>query len=85
MVYETVFYENNTAQVDVHTGVNARWTTTTTTYPFAAGDISVPFTGVMTVNSNTASLPISINTGAALSMNVRLGIFPAPNVGITVN
>ncbi len=85
MVYEAVFYEATPAQVDVHTGVNARWTTTTTTYPFAAGDISVPFTGVMTVSSNTASLPITINTQSSLDMNVRLGIFPAPNVNITVN
>jgi hypothetical protein len=85
MVYEAVFYENNTAQVDIHTGVNARWTATVTTYGFSSADISVPLTGVMTVNSNTASLPIAINTTLPLIMNVRLGIFPAPNTNITVN
>jgi len=85
MVYEAVFYEATPNQVDVHTGVNARWSTTVATYPFAAGDVSVPLTGVMTVSSNTASLPITINTQSALTMNVRLGIFPAPNVNISVN
>ena len=85
MVYEAVFYENNNTQIDIHTGVNARWTTTTTTYSFTYSDISVPLTGVMTVNSNTASLPITINTASPLTMNVRLGIFPAPNVNISVN
>jgi hypothetical protein len=85
MVYEAVFYEATPTQVDIHTGVNARWSTTTSTYSFTSSDISVPLTGVMTVNSNLATLPVSISTAASLSMNVRLGIFPAPNVNITVN
>lgn len=85
MVYEAVFYENNNTQIDIHTGVNARWTTTTTTYSFTYSDISVPLTGTVTVTGNTASLPITINTASSLTMNVRLGIFPAPNVNISVN
>ena len=85
MVYEAVFYENNNTQIDVHTGVNARWSTIISTYPFTSSDISVPLTGTVTVTSNSASLPITMNTASSLLMNVRLGIFPAPNVGITVN
>ena len=85
MVYEAVFYEATNNQVDIHTGVNARWSTTTSTYSFTSSDISVPLTGVMIVNSNSATLPITINTSTSLVMNVRLGIFPAPNVNITVN
>jgi hypothetical protein len=85
MVYEAVFYEATPNQVDVHTGVNARWTSVISTYSFVAGDISVPLTGVMTVNNNTASLPITISTISSLNMNVRLGIFPTPNVNISVN
>lgn len=85
MVYEAVFYEATNNQIDIHTGVNARWSTVTTTYPFTSSDISVPLTGTVTVNSNTATLPITVNTASSLLMNVRLGIFPAPNVGITVN
>lgn len=85
MVYEAVFYENAPAQVDIHTGVNARWSTQTSTYAFSSADISVPLTGVMTVNSNTASLPITINTTSQYTLNVRLGIYPAPNINITAN
>jgi hypothetical protein len=85
MVYEAVFYENNNAQIDIHTGVNARWSSVVSTYSFTYNDISVPLTGTMNVVGNTASLPITINTASPLTMNVRLGIFPAPNVNITVN
>lgn len=85
MVFEAVFYEATQNQIDIHTGVNARWSTVVTTYPFAAGDISVPLTGTITVNSNSGLLPITITTLLSLTMNVRLGIFPAPNVNITVN
>ncbi len=85
MVYEAVFYENTPAQVDIHTGVNARWTTSSSSYAFTSSDISVPLTGNVTVSSNTATLPITITTTDQLTMNVRLGIFPSPNVNITVN
>jgi hypothetical protein len=85
MIYETVFYENTPTQIDVHTGVNARWTSSISTYPFTSDDISVPLTGTVTVTSNSAALPITMNTSSSLLLNVRLGIFPAPNVGITVN
>jgi len=85
MVYEAVFYENTDNQVDIHTGVNARWTSTSSGYTFTRTNISVPLTGVMTVNSNTASLPITINTSSQLTLNVRLDMYPAPNVDITVN
>jgi hypothetical protein len=85
MVYEAVFYEASPTQIDIHTGVNARWSATTSVYPFSSSDISVPLTGTMTVNSNLATLPISISTASSLIMNVRLGIYPAPNVNISVN
>jgi hypothetical protein len=87
MVYEAVFYENTPNQIDTHIGVNARWSTSVSgsVYPFSTADISVPLTGTVTVNSNTASLPITIQSTTSLTMNVRLGIFPAPNVNILVN
>ncbi len=86
MVYEAVFYEATNNQVDIHTGVNARWSLASAgTYNFSYSDISVPLTGVMTVNSNSATLPITITTTESYTMNVRLGIYPAPNVNISVN
>jgi hypothetical protein len=87
MVYEVVFYENTSNQIDVHTGVNARWSSQTlgSVYPFDYTAVSVPLTGTISVNNNSSSLPITISTSYALTMNVRLGIFPAPNVDILVN
>jgi Subtilase family len=87
MVYEAVFYENTTNQIDVHTGVNARWSSQSlgSVYPFDYTAVSVPLTGTVVVNSNTAQLPITISTSYSLTMNVRLGIFPAPNVDILIN
>lgn len=87
MVYEAVFYENIPNQIDVHVGANARWSTSVSgsVYPFSTADISVPLTGAVTVTNNTASLPITIQSTTLLTMNVRLGIFPAPNVNIAVN
>lgn len=85
MVYEAVFYEATNNQIDIHTGVNARWTTSSSSYTFGSSSISVPLTGNLTVNSNTASLPITVSTVTAFVMNVRLGIFPAPNVSINLN
>jgi hypothetical protein len=87
MVYEAVFYENATNQIDVHVGANARWSTSTSgsVYPFSYTDVNVPLIGTVSVNNNTASLPITIQSSTLLTMNVRLGIFPAPNVNIAVN
>ena len=86
MVYEVVFYENNNAQIDVHTGVNARWTTSVgNVYPFSYSNVNVPLVGTLTVNNNTASLPITLSTTDALTMTVRLGITPSPSVDILVN
>lgn len=85
MVYEAVFYEATNNQIDVHTGVNARWTSGTSTYNFGSSSINVPLTGNLTVTSDTATLPITINTSTATVMNVRLAIFPAPNVSINLN
>ena len=87
MVYEAVFYEATPNQIDIHVGANARWSTSVSgsVYPFSSADISVPLTGTVTVTNNTASLPITIQSTTLLTMNVRLGIFPAPNVNILVN
>ncbi len=87
MVYEAVFYEATNNQVDIHTGVNARWTTSASgsAYPFSTADISVPLTGTITVNSNSGTLPITMLSSTPLVMNVRLGIYPSPNVNITAN
>lgn len=86
MVYEVIFYENNNAQIDVHTGVNARWSTSTgNVYPFSYSNVNVPLVGTLTVNNNTASLPITMSTLDSLTMTVRLGITPTPSVNIAVN
>lgn len=85
MVYEVVFYENAPTQVDVHTGVNARWYVGSTVYPLSVNDLSVPLTGNITINSNLGILPVTIATSEQMYMNVRLGVFPSPNVTINVN
>jgi len=86
MIYEVTFYENTPAKIEVHTGVNSRWSFSTgEVYPFSASNVNVPLVGTMTVNSGQATLPITMITTAALAMNVRLGIFPSPSVNITIN
>ena len=87
MVYEITFYENSPSRFDFHTGVNGRWAPSVVgnVYPFDYTAVNVPLVGTVTVNNNTATLPITMSTTSALTMNVRLGIFPAPNVNISVN
>lgn len=86
MVYEVIFYENNNAQIDVHTGVNARWAISTgNVYPFSYSNVNVPLVGTLTVTDNTASLPITMSTTDAITLTVRLGIYPTPAVNIAVN
>jgi hypothetical protein len=88
MVYEAVFYESTNNQIDIHTGVNARWALQSpggNIYPFSRTSLNVPLTGTITVNNNAGSLPITMTTANSLTMNVRLGIYPAPNVNILVN
>jgi hypothetical protein len=87
MIYEATFYEQYPARVEIHTGVNARWSTlsTTTTPPFSVSYIDKPLVGTMTVSNGSATLPITINTATGYVMNVRLGIFPSPSVDITLN
>lgn len=87
MIYEATFYENTPSQIDIHIGTNARWATQSSgnVYPFDYTAVSVPLTGTVTVTNGTATLPINILTANVLTMNVRLGIFPAPNVNVLVN
>ena len=86
MIYEVTFYENTPAKIEVHTGVNSRWSFLTgNVYPFSASNVDVPLVGTMTVTDGQATLPITPITTAALTMNVRLGIFPTPSVNITIN
>ena len=87
MVYEAVFYENSASQIDIHVGANARWgiSTSGSVYPFSYTDVNVPLIGTVTVSNNTASLPVTVQTTTPLTMNVRLDIFPSPNVNIAVN
>ena len=85
MIYEVTFYENTPTKVEVHTGVNSRWITVSSFYPFSVANVDVPLVGIMTVNSGQATLPITVNTAESLEMNVRLGIFPSPSVNITIN
>lgn len=86
MIYETTFYEAIPAKFEVHTGVNSRWVSVVNdVYPFSATDVNVPLVGTMTVVNGQATLPITMNTVNPLLMNVRLGIFPSPNVNITIN
>jgi hypothetical protein len=87
LIYEVVFYENNSNTIDVQIANNARWSATAdgAMYPFSSADISVPLVGTLTVNNNAASLPITISSTNAYKMTVRLGIFPTPSVNIDVN
>ena len=87
MVWEVTFYENAPAQFDLHTGVNAMWAPagSGSNYTFGRSDISVPLVGVVTINNNSATLPITINSPEIYKMTVRLGITPTPSVDIKVN
>ena len=87
MIYEATFYEQYPARVDIHTGVNARWAAQSTVAipPFSVSDINKALVGTMTVNSGSATLPITISTLTGYVMNVRLGIFPSPSIDITIN
>lgn len=85
MVFEAVFHEDIPAQIDIHTGVNARWALTTSVYPFDYKDVSVPLVDTLTVNDNTAILPITITSDTQYVMTVRLGVTPTPTVNVTVN
>ena len=87
MIYEATFYEQYPARVEIHTGVNARWYALSTADipPFSANNINKALVGTMTVDSGSATLPITINTATGYIMNVRLGIFPSPSVDITLN
>lgn len=87
VLYEAVFYESISTQIDIQIGRNDRWslTTASTVYPFSYQDISVPLVGTVTVNNGVASLPITVNTANTMILNARLGVYPAPNVNITVN
>lgn len=87
MVYEATFYEASPTQIDIQTGVNEQWAASqsSNTYPFSVGSVSVPLVGNLTVNNNTASLPITVNTANLLTMTVRLGIYPTPSTDIEIN
>jgi hypothetical protein len=85
MIYEVTFYEAIPAKIEVHTGVNSRWSSVASIYPFSVANVDVPLVGTMTVNSGQATLPITVSTADSLEMNVRLGIFPSPSVNITIN
>jgi hypothetical protein len=87
MIYEATFYEQYPARVEIHTGVNDRWASQSTTAipPFSVSDINKALVGTMTVNSGSATLPITISTLTGYVMNVRLGIFPSPSIDITIN
>ena len=86
MLWEATFYESDPTQIDIQTGVNNRWTTLVgDPYPFSYAAVNVPLSGTAVVTSGSASLPITISTAADLTMNVRLGIFPTPNIDIKIN
>jgi hypothetical protein len=87
MVWEVTFYENAATQFDLHTGVNAMWSAGggAANYTFGRSDISVPLVGIVTINNNTATLPIAINSPEIYKMTVRLGITPTPSIDIRVN
>jgi hypothetical protein len=87
MIYEATFYEQYPTRVEIHTGVNGRWASqsTTATPPFSISNINRPLVGTMTVNNSQATLPITISTSTGYVMTVRLGIFPSPSIDITIN
>ena len=87
MIYEATFYEQYPTRVEIHTGVNDRWSIlpAIATPPFSVSDINKALVGTMTVSSGSATLPITISTLTGYVMNVRLGIFPSPDVDITLN
>lgn len=86
IVYEAVFYENNPTQFDIQVGANSRNTISAVWHDFDYSRInSAPLTGNFTVTNNTAVLPITISSTNAYNMNVRLNMFPAPNVWVAVN
>jgi hypothetical protein len=86
ILYEATFYENNPAQIDIQTGINNRWSVVSNLYNFSTASINnTPLIGTIEINDNNGVLPISITTLDQMTMNIRLGIHPAPNVNIMVN
>jgi hypothetical protein len=86
MVYEAVFYENNPTQFDIQVGANSRNAISAIWHDFDYSRITgASLTGNFTVTNNTAVLPITISSTNAYNMNVRLNMYPAPNVWVAVN
>ena len=56
-----------------------------TVAPFSSANVTVPLVGNLTINNNTANLPITVNSTNQYVMSMRLGIFPTPYVNIAVN
>jgi hypothetical protein len=78
MLYEAVFYENAPAQIDVQTGVNARWALGGSSYNFTTAAINgAPLTGNFVVQNNTATLNITMSGASPYTMYVRTNTFPA--------
>lgn len=93
-IYEVIFYENSPSTIDVQVGENTRWSNTKIEKTsggdwLAFPDISVPTTGTVAVSVvngiGTGVLPITVNTSKTLLLNVRLNMFPTPDVDLILN
>lgn len=84
--WEARFYESSQNQIDLHIGINNRVTLQSSQYTITPSEIgSIPLAGTVTINNGTANLTITAQTLDSYICNVRLGIFPAPNVNLQIN
>lgn len=84
--YQLTFSEAEPAKIIVTVAENVLWEEQggASTLPVTSY-VSGSATGVMTVNDNQATLNVTASSSAIIAINVRLGIFPAPNVNISLN
>lgn len=84
--YQLTFYEDTPNKITITVAENDVWSTVTSAEPLPIYDyVSTPSTGVLTVNNNQASLPVTAVSTQLATINVRLGIYPTPNININLN
>jgi len=85
LIWEATFYENIPNKIDIHIGQNAAQVDDY--FPFIGEYVNVDRVGKFIVNSNTATLPITVNRFVPVQtkMNLRLGMYPTPEIDIQLN
>lgn len=84
--YQLTFHEDVPNKIIVTVLENSAWSTSELEFAFPVYQyVSIPPTGTLTVTNNQATIPITAIADNPAEINFRLGIYPTPDITITLN